>query len=453
MDQILIIADDLTGAADTAVQFCPYFEDTTLVSYQQWERRPLPALPSATRATAIYTNSRALGADQARNRLVSVAQRLGAPESLHIYKKIDSCMRGNVGAESDALLDQLGCAASFITPAFPEMGRTTLDDIHRVQGIALDRTEIAHDPVTPVTDSSLTRIVALQSRYPVGHVGLAFLEDSTQRLIAEIKRQLQRGVRHIVFDATDRSHLDRVARLIFALEHKILPVGSAGLAGSIAVRLNPNPASGAPAKKIAPEGFNLLVCGTASAVTGQQIDHLLDSYAYERLQLNPAMLADRSRKDEFLATVLTVRSGLMKENVILSIKSQPSSRDQQPDYHPAADSIVRGLGQFVAEVIAGTIPGHLFLTGGDTADAVLTALEAEGIRILGEVAAGVVQGVITGGRLDGLPVVTKAGAFGPKDTLVVAHDFWQIRQMTEVRRQRTERRGQRTDDRRQLTDD
>ena len=427
MDQILIIADDLTGAADTAVQFCPYFEDTTLVSYQQWERRPLPALSSATRATAIYTNSRALGADQARNRLVSVAQRLGAPDSLRIYKKIDSCMRGNVGAEGDELVDQLGCAASFITPAFPEMGRTTLDDIHRVQGIALDQTEIARDPVTPVTDSRLTRIVASQSRYPVGHIGLAFLEDNNQRSIAEIKRQLKNGVRHIVFDATDRSHLDRVARLIFALEHKILPVGSAGLAGSIATLLNPNPASDAPAKKVAPEGFNLLVCGTASAVTGQQIDNLPESYAYERLQLNPAMLADRSRKDEFSDAVLTARSGLLKKNVILTIKSHPGSRDRrrQPDYPPAADSIVRGLGQFVAEVVADAKPGHLFLTGGDTADAVLNALGAEGIRILGEVVAGVVQGVIIGGRLDGLPVVTKAGGFGQKDTLVVLHEFWQ----------------------------
>ncbi len=325
MDNIVIIADDLTGAADTAVQFLPYFDDTTLVSYQQWERIPLPDLPSSTRATAIYTNSRSLGADQARKRLVFWAQGLEELEALRIYKKIDSCMRGNVGAETDALLDQLGYAASFITPAFPEMGRTTLDDIHRIHGVALDQTEVSQDPLTPVTESSLTRIVALQSRYPVGHVGLAFLEDSNQRLIAEINRQLLSGARHIVFDAIDRSHLDRVARSIFALEPRILPVGSAGLAGSIANLLNPMPVSDKPAKIIAPAGFNLLVCGTTSAVTGEQIDNLLASYPYERLQLNPATLADQSCKDKFLDTVLTARSGLLKKNVILTIKSQPAA--------------------------------------------------------------------------------------------------------------------------------
>ena len=79
----------------------------------------------------------------------------------------------------------------------------------------------------------------------------------------------------------------------------------------------------------------------------------------------------------------------------------------------------------MAEVAADTKPGNLFLTGGDTADAVLTALGADGIRILGEVVSGVVQGVIICGLLDNYPVVTKAGAFGQKDTLVAVHENWE----------------------------
>ena len=426
MDNIVIIADDLTGAADTAVQFGPYFEDTTLVFYQQWEQIPAT---SSRRAMAIYTNSRALGVDQARNRLVSLAQGFGGIEALWIYKKIDSCMRGNVGAESDALLDQLGYAASFITPAFPEMGRTTLEDTHRIHGLPLDQTEISKDPVTPVTDSSLTRIVALQSRFPVGHVGLAFLENNHHRLIAEIERQLKSGVRHIVFDATNRFHLDRIARSIFTLEGKILPVGSAGLAGSIAKLLTAKPDSVEPAKMVAPGGFNLLVCGTTSAVTGQQIEELLQRFSYEVIELNPAVLADRNRKGEFSDTVSSARARLTQKNVILTIKSQPNSSitHERTNMQPAADLIVRGLGLFVAQVVTDTKPRHLFLTGGDTADAVLAAIETEGMRILGEIVAGVVQGVLLGGLLDGLPVVTKAGGFGQKDTLVALHEFWRRR--------------------------
>jgi uncharacterized protein YgbK (DUF1537 family) len=139
------------------------------------------------------------------------------------------------------------------------------------------------------------------------------------------------------------------------------------------------------------------------------------------------LLADQNNKDEFADTVSSARSELLNNNVILTIKSSQNSRNtpRQTNFQPAADSIVRGLGLFVTEVVADTKPGHLFLTGGDTADAVLTAIEAEGIRILGEIVVGVVQGVITGGLLDGLPVVTKAGAFGQKDTLVILHEIWQ----------------------------
>jgi hypothetical protein len=35
-----------------------------------------------------------------------------------------------------------------------------------------------------------------------------------------------------------------------------------------------------------------------------------------------------------------------------------------------------------------------------------------------------VQGAILGGPMDGMPMVTKAGAFGQKDALVVLHETW-----------------------------
>ena len=71
----------------------------------------------------------------------------------------------------------------------------------------------------------------------------------------------------------------------------------------------------------------------------------------------------------------------------------------------------------------------VFATGGDTADAVLSATGARGIQIFGEIATGMVQGAILGGAMDGLPMVTKAGAFGNKDALVVLHETWQGKRM------------------------
>ncbi len=338
-------------------------------------------------------------------------------------------MRGNVGSEADALLDELNFDASFITPTFPEMGRTTREDVHLVYGVPLDQTEISRDPATPVKESRVSVIVQSQSRHPVAHVGLNFLENSQNSLIEEIERQLSEGLRHLVFDATKRDHLDRIAQLYFLSEHKILPIGSAGLAGSIAKRLTSGSVPDARLNLNSPEGFNLLICGSASAVTGQQIDVLSEIPSYAVIQLDPKMLADRKRGSEFSELTAAVQSGLSQKNIILTIKSPRNEliTAGKTNYQQNADSIVRGLGRLVADVAAVTKPGNLFLTGGDTADAVLTAIQAEGIKIVGEVVAGVVQGVIIGGLLDKLPVVTKAGAFGQKDTLVAVHEFWQRR--------------------------
>jgi uncharacterized protein YgbK (DUF1537 family) len=430
MKQIIIIADDLTGAADTGVQFCPLFENTTLVSYLQLDQMLDAALPFSTLATALYTNSRAAGADTARKRVVAVARRLAKEEPLWIYKKIDSCMRGNVGAEVEALLDALGYEISFIAPAFPEMGRTTIEDIHRIHGIPLNQTEISQDPVTPVTESRLSRIMAAQSRYPVAHVALPFLEGDQIGMREEIEHQFRRGVRHLVFDATCRAHLDCIAQMTFSLQHKILPVGSAGLAGSIADLLPLKPASDGRVKGSAPRGFNLLVCGSTSDVTGRQIRKLLENHSYEVICLAPLMLADQDRRDDFLKALSSAQSSLLKKNVILTIEPRYIDRTahRPADCQQAAASVARGLGRFVAGVAATTKPGHLFLTGGDTADAVLSAIEAKGIRISGEIVAGVVQGVLLGGPLNGMPVVTKAGAFGREDTLVTLHEIWEKRE-------------------------
>jgi 4-hydroxythreonine-4-phosphate dehydrogenase len=60
--------------------------------------------------------------------------------------------------------------------------------------------------------------------------------------------------------------------------------------------------------------------------------------------------------------------------------------------------------------------GAVVATGGETARAVLSAFGTRGLRLVGELEAGVPISPVVGGR--GLPVITKAGAFGHPDTLL-----------------------------------
>jgi len=315
--------------------------------------------------------------------------------------------------------------ASFIAPAFPEMGRTTVNGTHLVHGIPVGRSEISRDPLTPVTESDLAKIIKNQSRYPVGHIPLNLLEGEEAALPNEIDRQIRIGIKHIVFDSTCREHLDRIARLIFSSSHRILPVGSAGLAAGFGGFLPPRPILKTHDHRFAEDGNHLLVCGTNSEVTRRQIKSLMEVYPYEEIALDPVILTDEHQKDAFLNSASQVRSKLSAKHIVVTIDSAQQSPvfSRQFNQQQAAQSMIEGLGRFLTAVLTETRPGLLFLTGGDTADAVLTSAGGKGIRILGEVVTGVVQGTLIGGPLDGLPVVTKAGAFGREDTLVVLHEM------------------------------
>jgi uncharacterized protein YgbK (DUF1537 family) len=359
----------------------------------------------------------------AHTRLRSVARQLIKLDPLWIYKKIDSCLRGNPGAETEALMDELAYDVSFIAPAFPEMGRTTVDGTHLVHGIPLAQTEISRDPVTPVAESDLVKIIESQSRYPVGHIPMNLLEGEATLLQAEIEGQIHAGSRHIVFDATCRAHLDRIARLVFSSSHRILPVGSAGLAAGIGSLLPPRPMV-KNHRSSAEDGHFLLVCGTNSAVTRRQIQTLVAVYPYEEIVLDPDILIAEDRKADFTHRVSLVQSTISTKHSIVTIDTsrQSPTATQQLISQESAQAMIQRLGRFMSTVMTGTRPGLLFLTGGDTADAIVSSAGAEGIRILGEIVTGVVRGTLIGGSLDGLPVVTKAGAFGTDDTLVVLHE-------------------------------
>jgi uncharacterized protein YgbK (DUF1537 family) len=429
MDNIVIIADDLTGAADTGVQFCRCFDDAVLLPYNRLWSEFKAIATSSSWATAVYTNSRALDVNGARRRLGSIAHELSRLKPAGIYKKVDSCLRGNLGAETEAIMEELGYRVSFIAPAFPEMGRTTIHGIHYLYGTPVAQSEISKDPVAPITDSNLSRVIMAQGMYPVAHIDVTLIDRDEQKLKAEIERLIGLRNRHFVFDAATQTHLDIIARLSFTLPQKIILVGSAGLAKSVGGLL---PQRSTP-KKAKVEGLkkgnHLLVCGTTSEVTKLQIERLIQNYPYEEVILEADLLADQNQQNDLMNGVSFVQSVLITKSVVIRISSPKDDKPvtKKTNRPQIAESIVKGLGHFVASVLKQSKPGFFFVTGGDTADAVLTAVEAKGIRILGEIVTGMVHGIILGGPINGLPIVTKAGAFGNKNALVVLHEIWQKR--------------------------
>ncbi|MGI9863007.1 four-carbon acid sugar kinase family protein [Moorella naiadis] len=146
MAQTLVIADDLTGANDTAVAFAQGHARCLTV----FGREELSALPTAE-VVALDTETRNLPTTVATRQVTEIVKPfLPVPPSVLLFKKIDSTLRGNVGAEVDVILARSGLPLAVVAPAFPDNSRVVIGGCVLVNGRPLERTHIGQDVFAPV---------------------------------------------------------------------------------------------------------------------------------------------------------------------------------------------------------------------------------------------------------------------------------------------------------------
>ena len=113
---VQLIADDLTGALDTAAQFVA----VTGAIPVHWQGAP--AAPAAG-SIALDSGTREAAGDVARARVAALAASLPIQGNAIAYAKLDSLLRGHAAAEITAWLAALVPAHCIIAPAFPFQGR------------------------------------------------------------------------------------------------------------------------------------------------------------------------------------------------------------------------------------------------------------------------------------------------------------------------------------------
>ncbi len=407
--KIAIVADDLTGAADAGVQFCPYLGPIYMAGSEQIL---LDSVDVQSKGITVFTNTRSCGPAQAAEIVSRAARVIRQLDPGMIYKKIDSCLRGNLGPELDAMLSSLHATASFVSPALPEQGRTTVNDCHRINGIPVHETEIGRDPLCPVNESRLSLLLATQSQMSIGHIHLNYLEAGLEPLFQQVNKLLLEGCRHIVFDAQETKHLDAITTLALTRFKDILLVGSAGLAQSLARSMTPKPA---PEKITARPQLKkwLFVCGSASRILAEQADMLARSTDWPRIMVDPNLLTADITSAQHRLLLTRLKTSWRAGSLIISIDQNLGSKaDENPE------RIVEGLADVVFSLLSITTPDGLFLSGGDTAEKVLQKTDGSAILLREEILPGVMRGEIAHGPLKGLAVFTKPGAFGQPDTVI-----------------------------------
>ena len=151
--KLLVIADDYTGALDTGVQFAARSISTVVSSN----------LVTNADVVVVDTDTRHLSPQAAYRVVYDLVKTAASKGFSHFYKKIDSVLRGNVGAELRAFKDALECECVPVLPAYPENGRITKNGIQYINGIPLAESIFGHDPFQPIRYSTVLDIIAQQA--------------------------------------------------------------------------------------------------------------------------------------------------------------------------------------------------------------------------------------------------------------------------------------------------
>lgn len=395
--QLLIVADDLSGAADCAVAGLRH----GLQAMVLLDTRSAPTSTANVEVLAVDLDSRRASKEEAAQRNVAAVNALGRA-STRVYKKMDSTVRGNFAPEVAALASRIGMAV--FCPAYPAAGRTTREGRQWVRGVAVEESEFwRNEGISGKAD-----LVAMLSgeELKVGHISIDAVRVEGNALATEMKQMQTDGVQAVVCDAETDEDLRLIARASSQLEN-VFWVGSAGLAPAVMDVLNlgqqPSKATESDEATGAPV---LTVVGSMSSVSHAQLDCLKKHAGDNLLALEVATSALDALDADFTTVVCeALRRG---QHVVVSL-SQTSRGDMNDGLR---------FCKRLASLLAPAVPcaGGIIATGGETARALLGEAGASALHVVEEIEDGM---PLLECHLDGkaLPVVTKAGGFGQPESI------------------------------------
>ena len=323
-----------------------------------------------------------------------------------------------------------GFDLGLFAPASPAVGRITASGYHLVEGRLLSDTEYADDPNGP-TGSHLPTLFEDSDR-PVRHLDAGTVAAGFGA-VREVLADTSAGTL-LTCDSTHDRHLKAIARAGDATDRRTLYVGSAGLAERVTV---PGEPDGKP-RELAGDGGALGVVGSVSERSLEQLAVLPEDWV---ITLDPQeLLADPESVGHEAGRRAAARVAAGEHAVVTAAPDRQSvdrtlelGREAGLDGNAVRSRVARALASAAragfdvvgrrptasGAPIRAADPAGLFVTGGDVAMAVLDALEATMLSLSGEsIEAGIPVSRLEGGRADGVPIVTKAGGFGDRETAV-----------------------------------
>jgi uncharacterized protein YgbK (DUF1537 family) len=325
----------------------------------------------------------------------------------------DSTAQGNIGPVTEALMDALGTDFTIATPAFPDNARTVFKGYLFVGDVLLHESGMRNHPLTPMTDSSLVRVMQAQCRRKVGLIDYSVVARGAQAVRERIAALRAEGTGIAILDAVTNDDLLRIGPAMADL-----PLVTAG--SGLAIGLPPNfglssadkQASALPNAK----GSAAIVSGSCSVATNAQVAAFRRS-GRPAFGLDPERLA---RGEDLVGEVLEQAVPLLADGPVLVYATADAAtvgavqarlgRERSGEMVEAATAaIARGLVQ------AGV--GRLIVAGGETSGACVKALGISQMRIGAQIDPGVpwCYAQTEASPYDGIHIALKSGNFGTED--------------------------------------
>lgn len=406
MIRLLIIADDFTGALDTGVKFSAAGASTKIITDVHTN-----FTGDGPEVLVLCVPTRHLSPREAYEAVRPVVERAAAAGIACIFKKTDSALRGNVGAELEATLDGSGQQELCFIPALPKMKRVTLDGIHYIDGVPVSQSVFGQDPFEPVTESYVPSLMALQSDVPVQVIP----RDSQELRLSDEKCIY-------LFDCGSQEDLER--QLTMLRDRGLLKVlaGCSGLAESLPAYLG---LSGGYAKAYEKTTDRLLViCGSVNPISSGQLD-LAEQNGIPRIHLSmerllgedPQCAAAFQETADQLWAAYQNSSALVVDTLSGSGDASVMEETAEWNLEEIRQRVSQRIAALLRELLDRGADARILIIGGDTLLAFLEATHCTELIPLGEPTPGVVLSLINycGKQYE---ILSKSGGFGEEDLIL-----------------------------------
>ena len=392
MAKLLIIADDLTGSLDTGIQFALKGISTCVETNMDGNCR---IDFDNSDVVVVNTESRHISPREAYLAVRKTAEKGLAAGAEFVYKKTDSALRGNIGAELHGVYDAMGEKVCFV-PAFPQMNRITRNGVHYCDGVEIAFSSFGQDPVNPVKHSRVEDVIKETWDAQVCSIPANFSEKA-----------LSEKAETLLFDCESDEQLQLIFKAVYGTGARLM-AGCAGFAAAVADGI---PFDSRPRQQEFQWKGMLVICGSKNPASANQVAYAAaNGFAETALQGEEISAGDfRPLQD------------------MLSRGDYGLLHTLQADFSGKAPEEITGMvGEYTGSCLKEMLDSHterlLMVIGGDTLMGFIRKIGCSRIQPIRSLPGGAVLSVLRYGER-WVPVVSKSGGFGDEKLIVTIKEL------------------------------